>query len=124
MEITAPEIIIPDYAGRSRSFQKAADWTFRSEEGLKRMIDHQKRKWQRFMRENAASADKEERKTVEGLGQLTAEIPLHFFLQWENAENGCWKDKNFLAEFKRDNPEVVVQRPTSNALRVNGLKAQ
>lgn len=96
---------------------------FKSEEGLARMIQHQKLKWAQFMRDNAASADKEQRKTVEGLGQLTAEIPLHFFLQWENAEKGCWKDKTFLSEFKRDNPEVVVQRPVTNTVRVDGLKA-
>jgi len=123
METAAPQIIIPEYAGRSRSFQRTADWMFKSEEGLARMIQHQKRKWAQFMRDNAASADKEQRKTVDGLGQLTAEIPLHFFLQWENAERGCWKDKNFVAEFKRDNPEVVVQRPVSNTVRVDGLKA-
>lgn len=123
METAAPQIIIPEYAGRSRSFQKTADWMFKSEEGLARMIQHQKRKWAQFMRDNAASADKEQRKTVDGLGQLTAEIPLHFFLQWENAERGCWKDKNFVAEFKRDNPEVVVQRPVSNTVRVDGLKS-
>ena len=123
METAAPQIIIPEYAGRSRSFQKTADWMFKSEEGLARMIQHQKRKWAQFMRDNAASADKEQRKTVDGLGQLTAEIPLHFFLQWENAERGCWKDKNFVAEFKRDNPEVVVQRPVTNTVRVDGLKA-
>lgn len=123
METAAPQIIIPEYAGRSRSFQRTADWMFKSEEGLARMIQHQKRKWAQFMRENAASADKEQRKTVDGLGQLTAEIPLHFFLQWENAERGCWKDKKFVAEFKRDNPEVVVQRPVTNTVRVDGLKA-
>ena len=123
METATPRIIVPEYAGRSRSFQKTADWMFKSEEGMARMIQHQKRKWAQFMRDNAASADKEQRKTVEGLGQLTAEIPLHFFLQWDNAEKGCWKDKNFLAEFKRDNPEVVVQRPVTNTVRVDGLKA-
>jgi len=118
-----PEIIIPDYAGRSRSFQRTADWLFRSDEGVKRLIDLQKRKWSQFMREHAASKEGEAHKTIDGLGQRTMEIPLHFFLQWENAERGCWKDKNFIAEFKRDNPEVVVQRPVSNTVRVDGFKA-
>ena len=58
METAAPQIIIPEYAGRSRSFQKTADWMFKSEEGLARMIQHQKRKWAQFMRDNARLYEK------------------------------------------------------------------
>lgn len=111
--IPAPstEIIVPEYSERSPSFQRTADWLFRSEEGFRRMIDFQKKRGKQFMQENSKGRQNEKLTTIDGLGQEIAEIPLHFFLKWAETEPGCWKDKQFVKEFIRDNPEVKSARP-------------
>jgi len=109
----SPQIIVPEYSERSPSFQRTADWLFRSEEGVKRMVEYQKQRWKEFMLQNAKDRQGERLKTVEGLGQEVATIPLHFFLKWAETEPGCWKDKRFVKEFIRDNPEVKASRPES-----------
>jgi hypothetical protein len=51
-----------------------------------------------------------ESKPVEGLGKLVAQIPADAFHYWgQRLGYECWEDKQFFEEFKRDNPEVVVQ---------------
>jgi len=48
-------------------------------------------------------------KSVEGLGQLTARIPIDSFHFWGmKLGYGCWNDQQFMDEFLRDNPELRV----------------
>src|SRR5687767_7611595 len=55
----------------------------------------------------AATVNKLEHCTIEGLGQKRASIDMTAVLDWDIRSNGqCWKDKTFLNEFIRDNPEV------------------
>lgn len=55
----------------------------------------------RFLREN--------RKSVEGLGAPVAEIDMESYVAWQRREPGCWKNKQFLREFLRDNEAVRVK---------------
>lgn len=48
-------------------------------------------------------------KSVEGLGQLTARIPVTAFHFWgQKLGYACWNDQQFMDEFLRDNPELRV----------------
>jgi len=59
-----------------------------------------------------AKAEQEtERKTVDGLGQLKAVIPITTYLRWHDAERGCWGNDQFRREFYRDNKELLAARP-------------
>ena len=51
------------------------------------------------------------RKTVDGLGQLTAIIDSETYLRWNHDQPGCWNDKRWGREFLRDNPQVRANRP-------------
>ena len=63
------------------------------------------------MKDNARLEAMTPRKTVEGLGQLTAVFDLQNYLRWDAEHPGCWGDKQFGREFIRDNPEVRAARP-------------
>lgn len=41
---------------------------------------------------------------MEGLGQKIGGVDLRTFFRWEKEFPGCWRDKNFIREFLRDNP--------------------
>lgn len=57
------------------------------------------------------------RKSIDGLGQPTMELTPEVYHHWgQRLGYQCWKDKQFLREFKRDNPEVRV--------KATGTKAQ
>lgn len=55
----------------------------------------------RFLREN--------RKSVDGLGAPVAEIDMESYIAWQRREPGCWKSKQFVREFLRDNEDVRVK---------------
>jgi hypothetical protein len=63
------------------------------------------------MKDNARMEAMTPRKTVEGLGQLTAVFDLQNYLRWDQENPGCWGDKTFSREFIRDNPAVRAARP-------------
>lgn len=70
--------------------------------------------WEKFMarREQAAAARElgTERKSVNGLGRVRAEINPKSYHYWgQRLGYECWKDKKFLHEFERDNPDVRVK---------------
>lgn len=47
---------------------------------------------------------------VKGLGRKVAEIPADAYHYWgQRLGYECWKDKQFLREFLRDNPELAVR---------------
>jgi hypothetical protein len=51
-----------------------------------------------------------ESKPIDGMGKLIAQIPADAYHYWgQRLSYDCWKDKQFVQEFMRDNPEVAVQ---------------
>lgn len=71
--------------------------------------------WQRNQIEAAVEArkiakeNKKRHKSVDGLGQLIARIPVDAVHFWgQKLGYGCWNDKAFMDEFLRDNPELRV----------------
>ena len=61
---------------------------------------------------------------VDGLGQLSCRIPVDSYHYWgQRLGYSCWKDKKFVAEFLRDNPECKVNSKAVNTtVRVSGNK--
>ena len=49
------------------------------------------------------------RSSIDGFGSPTSEIPLESYIYWQRAKPGCWKDKQFVREYLRDNPECRVK---------------
>ena len=62
---------------------------------------------------------------MEGLGQVRMTVSATAYHYWgQRLGYRCWKDKQFLREFERDNPEVRVRSQARKvALRVDGRKA-
>jgi hypothetical protein len=51
----------------------------------------------------------EKRRSIDGLGRLRMEIDPYAHHYWGSRLGyGCWKDKQFLHEFERDNPACRV----------------
>lgn len=51
-----------------------------------------------------------ETSAIDGAGTLVARIPLAAYHYWgQRLGYECWDDKQFMAEFQRDNPEVAVK---------------
>lgn len=102
----APEVFIPKFRPASdKGWWQAICRQMLHGEGLEKLQER---------REMAAIAQAErvtERKTVDGLGQLKAVIPLKTYLRWDASERGCWNDGQFKREFFRDNPELLAARP-------------
>jgi hypothetical protein len=60
-------------------------------------------------KELASFGYRNEVNTIDGLGSLSARIPLDAYHYWgQRLGYECWDDKQFLKEFKRDNPAVAV----------------
>lgn len=61
---------------------------------------------------------------VDGLGQLSCRIPVDSYHYWgQRLGYSCWKDKKFVNEFLRDNPECKVNSKAVNTtVRVAGNK--
>ena len=58
----------------------------------------------------AAATERLEKCWMEGLGECHMRLDPTVFWHWVRKEGReCWGDKNFVAEFKRDNPEVIVR---------------
>jgi hypothetical protein len=63
---------------------------------------HQAKQFAAFNHANAA-------KSIEGVGELKARIPLSAVHYWgQRLGYDCWNDETFVSEFIRDNPEVAV----------------
>ncbi len=61
----------------------------------------------------------EGRRSVDGLGQAKAEIPAFSYHYWgQRLGYKCWKDKTFLREFLRDNPECRVKSKGTKEIMV------
>jgi hypothetical protein len=63
--------------------------------------------------------NQQKHKSVEGLGQLVARIPLTAYHFWgQKLGYGCWNDKAFMNEFLRDNPELRVNSGGTKEIQV------
>lgn len=100
------QLIIP-------KFRPADDrgWWQTIERNMRLGIGKEKVLQEQRMKDNARLEAMTPRKTVEGLGQLTAVFDLQNYLRWDAEHPGCWGDKQFGREFIRDNPEVRAARP-------------
>lgn len=74
-------------------------------EGLEKLKERQE------MAAIARAEQATQRRTVDGLGQLKAVIPITTYLRWDQAERGCWNSSEFRREFYRDNKELLAARP-------------
>jgi hypothetical protein len=55
-----------------------------------------------------AAADRLDSAWLDGLGECHMSLDADVFFHWVRKEGrDCWNDKEFIREFKRDNPEVV-----------------
>ena len=66
-----------------------------------------------------AGINQNRHKSVEGLGQLMARIPIDAYHFWgQKLGYGCWNDKAFMDEFLRDNPELRVNSGGTKEIHV------
>lgn len=66
-----------------------------------------------------ARFNQERHKSVEGLGQKIATIPLTAYHFWgQKLGYGCWDSKAFMNEFLRDNPECRVNSGGTKEIQV------
>jgi predicted dithiol-disulfide oxidoreductase (DUF899 family) len=57
----------------------------------------------------AAATERLDTMFMDGLGELHMRVDPEVFFHWVRKEGkDCWNDKNFIREFKRDNPDVRV----------------
>ncbi len=57
----------------------------------------------------AAATERLDGISFDGLGELHMRLSPEVYMHWIRKEGRqCWNDKGFVREFKRDNPEVVV----------------
>lgn len=42
---------------------------------------------------------------IDGVGQKIGGIDPRLYFRWHQEKPGCWRDKNFVSEFLRDNPQ-------------------
>jgi len=108
MTDTAPQVIIPKFPPQSDK-----NWWHELHKQLVYGLGAEKLRERKEAAEIAQAERQVQRKTVEGLGQLKAIIPLTTYLRWDAAERGCWgsEGKQFRREFYRDNPELLASRP-------------
>lgn len=102
----APTVIIPKF----RPKEDKAWWDTLSR-NIVLGIGREKVLQENRMKDNARLERMTARKTVDGLGQLTAIIDLENYLRWDQQNPGCWGDKQFSREYIRDNEEVRANRP-------------
>ena len=66
-----------------------------------------------------SEVNKQRHKSIEGLGQLTARIPMTAFHFWgQKLGYGCWNDQAFMDEFLRDNPKLRVNSGGTKEIHV------
>jgi len=99
-------VIIP----KTRPSEDKNWWTV-VERNLRLGIGQEKVLAEQRQRETARLEAMIPRKTVDGLGQLTAIIDSETYLRWHHDQPGCWNDKRWGREFLRDNPQVRANRP-------------
>lgn len=99
-------IIIPKFRPREDK-----GWWDAVMKGIHLGIGKEKVLQEQRMKDNARLEAMTPRKTVEGLGQLTAIFDLQNYLRWEQEHPGFWGNKQDSSKFIRDNPIVRASRP-------------
>lgn len=106
MVTTGANIIIPRFRPK-----EDRGWWERVMTGIHLGIGQEKVLAENRMKDTARAERMIARKTVDGLGQLTAIIDPQVYLRWQHDQPGCWGDKTFGKEFLRDNPDCRAARP-------------
>jgi hypothetical protein len=71
-------------------------------------------------KQSAAFNHANEAHSIEGVGQLSARIPMDAWHYWgQRLGYECWEDKQFFNDFKKHNPEVAVRNYAKKTV-VNG----
>jgi hypothetical protein len=104
--VSSPTVIIPKF--RPKEDRAWWDGVMR---GIRLGIGKEKVLQEQRMKDMARAEQEIQRKTVDGLGQLTAIIPTDVYLRWDQYAPGCWNDKQFGREFLRDNPSCRAAKP-------------
>lgn len=83
---------------------------------LDAVLDEFRMGWERekteaIMRQQriGAACSRLESAAIEGMGYIDMDIEAASYFYWHHREPGCWKDKKFRKDYKRDNPGCVVK---------------
>lgn len=61
-------------------------------------------------------------KSIDGVGELKAQIPISAFHYWgQRLGYECWDDKTFVDDFIKENPEVAVKNRVKRTVVNGGL---
>lgn len=67
----------------------------------------------------AEATQRLEAKWFDGLGEMHMSLDPEVYFHWvRKLGKDCWNDKQFIREFKRDNPEVIVRAKSRQAMLV------
>lgn len=67
----------------------------------------------------AEASQRLEARWFDGLGEMHMSLDPEVYFHWIKKEGRqCWNDKQFIREFKRDNPEVIVRAKSRKAMMV------
>lgn len=67
----------------------------------------------------AEATSRLERQWIDGLGELHMSIDPEVFFHWIRKEGReVWNDKQFIREFKRDNPEVIARAKSRKTMLI------
>jgi hypothetical protein len=100
--------VIPPHLQKEMERELINGWRMRESVAMADSIQHGK-----FNRANEA-------REIDGLGRKTAQIPADSYHYWgQRLGYDCWKDKQFMKEFIRDNPQCAVNNYVKKTV-VNG----
>jgi len=99
--MVTPNFFIPKFRPvEDRAAWEALERNIRLGIGAEKVMQRQE------MKKIADNEKLQKRKNVNGLGHLQMIIPARTYMRWQLEQEGCWSDKQFGAEFYRDNPEL------------------
>lgn len=65
----------------------------------------------------AAATERIEEHWMDGLGECHMRLDPEVYFHWvKKLGRDCWNDKSFVAEFKRDNKDVIVQSKSKKTM--------
>ena len=103
---SSPQIIIPTTRPKGDTA-----WWHTLEKNIRLGIGREKVLQEQQLTDVARAEAEVQRKTVNGLGQLSMIIPQSVYLHWHLSEPGCWNDKEFKRKFRSDNAQVRASKP-------------
>jgi hypothetical protein len=113
--------MIPEWQGFADSLTQAFGAEF--VEDFVKTLQDQKRAEEEIafssQRRIAAASERLEYAWMDGLGECHMRLDPEVYFHWVRKEGrACWNDKQFIAEFKRDNPETIVRSRSRKAMVV------